>query len=246
LTRELYLANGAPPEKVLLSYYGIDLPARLPEPTGALRAALALPVGRRIVGMVAYIYPPKRLLGQRRGIKGHEDLIDALTVCVGRGLDVQGVFIGGAWGSASSYEARVRAYAVRRLGDRATFLGTRTDVAALYPELDVAVHPSHSENVGGAGESLLAGVPTVATAVGGLPDFVVPGVTGWLVPPRDPVRLADGIAEALAHPARSRAMALAGRETVLAQLDVKKTAAEVRSIYSLMLEKARTGHGGAR
>jgi glycosyltransferase involved in cell wall biosynthesis len=234
-TRELYLASGISPERVHLSYYGLDLSSPAPEDRGSLRRELGVLESRALVGMVAYLYPPRRLLGHRRGLKGHEDLVDALGLCRRHGIDVQGVFVGGAWGPAQQYERRVRAYAAERLGPAATFLGTRRDVASLYGQLDVAVHPSHSENVGGAGESLLAGVPTVATSVGGLPDFVVAGRTGWLVPPRDPRALADAIAEALADPARGRRMAQAGRELVLEQLDVGRTAREVLAIYERLV-----------
>jgi glycosyltransferase involved in cell wall biosynthesis len=237
-TRELYVENGVAPDRVHLSYYGIDIPSAFPQDTCALRAELGVPEGRRLVGMVAYMYPPRTLLGQRRGLKGHEDLVEALLLCRQRGLDVVGIFVGAAWDGARSYEERVRAHAARRLGPHAVFLGTRHDVASLYPQLDVAVHPSHSENVGGAGESLLAGVPTVATAVGGLPDFVVPGETGWLVPPRDPAALAAAIADALSDPGRARALALNGRRLVVERLDVRKTAAEIRSLYEHLLREA--------
>jgi glycosyltransferase involved in cell wall biosynthesis len=237
-TRELYLENGVAPHRVHLSYYGIDIPAAFPENTRALRAELGVPEDRKLVGMVAYMYPPRPLLGERRGLKGHEDLVEALVFCRQWGLDVEGVFVGAAWDGARSYEERVRAHAARRLGPHAVFLGTRQDVASLYSQLDVAVHPSHSENVGGAGESLLARVPTVATAVGGLSDFVVPGETGWLVPPRNPAALAAAIADALSDPGRSRALAQSGRRLVAERLDVRKTAREIRSLYEHLLREA--------
>jgi glycosyltransferase involved in cell wall biosynthesis len=242
-TRELYLASGVPSDRVYLSYYGLDvspdIPPDVPPDFGSLRHELGLPGSRKLVGMVAYVYPPRTLLGQRRGIKGHEDLVDALALCRRRGVDAQGIFVGGAWGDARRYESRVRAYAAARLGPAATFLGTRDDVSSLYPQLDVAVHPSHSENVGGAGASLLAEVPTVATRVGGLPDFVLPGRTGWLVPPRDPEALSEAIGEVLSDPERAHRMARAGRRMVVEHLDVRRTAREVVSIYERLLDGAR-------
>src|SRR4029077_16859876 len=83
-----------------------------------------------------------------------------------------------------------------RCGDAIRFTGHRTDIPAVYADLDVAVHPSLSENCGAAVESLAPSCPTVRTAVGGLPDVVVDGETGWLVPPHAPERLADAIGEA--------------------------------------------------
>jgi len=95
----------------------------------------------------------------------------------------------------------------------------------------VVVHPSHSENIGGTGESLLLGRPTVATDVGGIPDLVVPGETGWLVPSHDPVRLAGAICDALDHPDEALARAARGQERARRLLDVRQTAAQVRAVY---------------
>src|SRR5690606_31044154 len=110
------------------------------------------------------------------------------------------VFVGGAWNKAYSYEKQIREYAERKGGDRFVFLGTRNDVLELYPDFDVAVHPSHSENLGGAVESLLLKVPTIATNVGGFPDIVIDGETGWLVPPGRPDKLAEKILVTLDNP----------------------------------------------
>jgi glycosyltransferase involved in cell wall biosynthesis len=185
------------------------------------------------------MYAPKRYLGQARGLKGHEDLIDAIALCLSRGKDVACVFAGSAWNGAVRYEERVRAYGRKRLGERAIFLGSRRDVPQIYRDFDVAVHPSHSENAGGAVESLLAAVPTVATSVGGLPDVIIPGETGWLVPPRSPSRLADAILEVLADPVRAGEMARRGQERVRAMFDVSKNACEVARIYSAILVHAQ-------
>jgi glycosyltransferase involved in cell wall biosynthesis len=243
-TCERYRAAGIPAQRVFLSYHGTDTAAFVPGPaTGALRRELGLGPDARLVGMVAFLYAPKWYLGQRRGIKGHEDLIDALAILRERGADMHGVFVGGAWGRGQAYEARVRAYAQRRLGAAAHFLGTRGDVAQLYHEFEVAVHPSHSENVGGAVESLLMGIPTIATRVGGFPDLVADGETGWLVPPRAPAALAEAIAAALADPGRAAALARHGRERASSQFDIRRLAAEVRGIYQTVLERRPAGAG---
>jgi glycosyltransferase involved in cell wall biosynthesis len=230
-TCDRYVRSGIDPGRVFLSYYGSDLDEIAARPPGALRRELGVDGGARLVGMVGYMYAPKRYLGQARGLKGHEDLIDALALCRAAVPGVVGVFIGGAWGGAGDYEARVRDYGLRTLGPAARFLGTRRDVADLYADLDVVAHPSHSENVGGAAESLLLGVPTIATDVGGFPDVVEPGATGWLVPPRDPPRLASAILEALADPPGARALAARGRERARSLLDCRVNAREIREIY---------------
>ena len=142
-----------------------------------------------LVGMVGIMYAPKRYLLQRRGLKGHEDLIDALAIVLKERPDAMGVFVGGGWGGARAYEERVRAYAKEQCGDRALFLGMRADVPELLPDFDIAVQPSHTEGVAGtAVEAQLLGIPVIATNVGGQPDLIV----GWR----------DGLARAAEGPAR--------------------------------------------
>jgi len=195
------------------------------------RQDLGLDTDAPVVGMVAYMYAPKRLLGQRVGLKGHEDLIDAMTIVREQDPRVRVVFVGGAWGGAHRYEQRVRDYARRRLGPDALFLGDRGDVAALYRHFQVAVHPSHSENLGGAAESLLLGVPTVATSVGGFPDLVEDGATGLLVPPHSPTSLARAISTLLSDEPAARKMARAGQRHTRALLDPARNATAVQQAY---------------
>lgn len=240
-TRDRYVTSGIHPDRVHLSYLGTDVRAFSDLRTGKLRAELGLGADRPVVGMVAYMYAPKRYLGQRRGLKGHEDLVDAAALLVGRHPGLVVVFVGGPWNGRVDYERQVRRYAADRLGDRAVFTGHRDDVAEIYADFDVAVHPSHSENVGGAVESLLCGVPTVASDVGGLPDVVIPGETGWLAPAGDPAALAEAIAAALADPRVARRLAARGRELVGEMFDVASTAREVAGIY----ERVATGRPAA-
>lgn len=235
-TRQVYLEAGIASAHVGLSYYGLDFNEFRPSGRTDLRASLGLPEDAIVIGMVAYLYAPKRYLGQTRGLKGHEDLIDAVRLLHDAGRSCFAVFVGGAWAGADRYEKTVRDYARDRLGDRALFLGNRQDVADLYSTFDVAVHPSHSENLGGAVESLALGVPTVATDVGGFPDIVIPGQTGWLATARSPVELARSISEALDNPLKARSYAIAGGERTRQLLDVETNAREVERYYRLFLE----------
>ena len=234
-TRDCYLNMGVSKSRVFLSYYGVDLDHFAPGARGKLRHELGLGDKTKVIGMVAYVYAPKSYLGQKRGLKGHEDLIDAVAICRRRLPDLKTVFIGGAWNGAIAYERKVREYAMKKCGEQAVFLGTRSDVAQLYPDFDIAVHPSHSENVGGAVESLLSRVPTIATNVGGFPDVVIPGKTGWLVPPRAPEALAETLVEALGDAAHARELASAGREKVSELLDIRQNAREIKKAYETIL-----------
>ncbi len=230
-----YRKAGIASERIFFSYYGTDL-ERLREDNNSRTPAFShLRLGSKTVGLVAYMYPPKLHLGQRRGIKGHEDLIDALRICRREVPELLGVFVGGAWNNAHRYRNRVVAYGTRSDPARNIFLDTRHDIKELYAAFDVAVCPSHSENVGAAVESLLCGVPTIATNVGGLPDLVRHGQTGWLVPPRDPAALASAVLDAVRNADKAKRLARNGQKLVRELFDVKKTAAQVASIYEDIL-----------
>lgn len=238
LTGKIYQKFGVSENRLFLSYYGTTLD-RLARPghRDKTRASLELPKDSKVVGMVAFMYPPRRWLGQKSGLKGHEDLIDALKILRDQGRDVVGVFVGGAWANADWYANRVREYGAMKLGEKALFLGTRNDIAHLYEVMDIAVHPSHSENVGGAVESLLLGVPTVASSVGGFPDVVIDGETGFLAPPMDASALAISIGRMLDDPSRSLSMAKAGQELCQNLFDVNRTGIEIADIYRKVIQR---------
>ena len=103
------------------------------------------------------------------------------------------------------------------------------------PDLDLAVVPSLSESLGGAVEPLLSGVPVVATNVGGLPDVIQEGKTGWLVPPRRPADLARAMMATLEKPEEARRRTSQGQKLARRLMDVEKTGREVAAIYETIL-----------
>ena len=234
-TNTRYEKSGISPDRLFLSYYGVDVEAFVPREPGKLRRELGLGPDTKIVGMIAYMYAPKAYLGQTRGLKGHEDLFDAFAIVAKDDPSLRCVIVGGPWNGAVGYERRVKEYARRVCGDKVIFLGTRTDVPDLYPDIDVVCCPSHSENVGGAAESLMLAVPTIASDVGGFPDLVKHGETGWLVPAKDPPRLAAAIREALSDLDKARAMARRGQDLARVLFDVRRCAPEVLWAYEKIL-----------
>jgi glycosyltransferase involved in cell wall biosynthesis len=234
-TRQKYQALGIHPARVFLSYAGTDTKRFATTRTGLLRNELGISANTRLVGMVAYMYAPKWFLGQRQGLKGHEDFIHALSLVRKTNPDIRGVIIGGPWGRATRYETHLRALGAKRCGGALTFLGTRRDIPAIYPDLDLAVVPSHSENCGGAVEPLLSGVPVVATNVGGLPDLVQEHKTGWLVPPRNAKALAYAILEALQDQDEARRRALEGQNLARNLFDIERTGPETAAAYQKVL-----------
>jgi glycosyltransferase involved in cell wall biosynthesis len=237
-TRRKYLSLGIAPERVFLSYAGIDIRPFTHQATGKLRGELGIAPEVPLVGMIAYMYAPKWVLGQHRGLKGHEDFVAALSLAREELTSLTGVIIGGAWGKAAWYESQLRYLGGKACGASLVFLGTSSGVPLLLPDIDLVVVPSHSENCGGAVEPLLSGVPVIATNVGGLPEVVRDGETGWLVPPRNPAALADAMIAALRDGYERKRRAMAGQRLVKTLFDVQRTGRKVAVAYEQILNTA--------
>jgi L-malate glycosyltransferase len=141
----------------------------------------------------------------------------------------------------STYSRGLAAYAASLgLGDRVTFTGFRLDVPELLAEVTVSVLPSLSEGLSNAVlESMAAGVPVVATAVGGNPEAVEDGVTGLLVPPRDVGSLARAISTLLEDRELAARLGRAGRQRVEERFSDERMVRDTENFYlSLLARKA--------
>jgi glycosyltransferase involved in cell wall biosynthesis len=152
------------------------------------------------------------------------------------------VLIGSVFGKRVSYEARLRKRASRIADGRVVLPGIfrSAEVAQSWTDFDCAVHVPLSENCGGVLEPLLAAVPVVASSVGGIPELVVDGITGRLVPARNPKLLANVVLEVLADLDHYRKLALKGQKLVRRMFDINRTGREVYETYRSVL------HGAAR
>lgn len=177
------------------------------------------------------IAPPLRRIvtvANLRREKAHEVLIDAAASLLPRYPDLQFRFVGGG-ARTRELTALVQS---RGLADRILFLGHRDDVPAVLAESDVYVLPSRSEAFpNGVIEAMAAGLPVVATAVGGILELVDDGRTGVLVPPDDPAALARAIQRLLDDPARAAALAQAGRAAIAARFSFERMVGAFESMY---------------
>ncbi|MEP7028223.1 MAG: glycosyltransferase [Candidatus Eisenbacteria bacterium] len=186
-----------------------------------MRAMLGVPAKAPLVGMIAALAPHKDhatfLAAAHATLERHPE---TWFVCAGDGP------------LRDAVRARVRGLG---LEERVRLPGFVEDVPALLAALDVFVLSSYLE---GLGTSVLdaqaAGVPVVATRVGGIPEMIESGVTGLLVPPRDPEALAAAIAEALSDRAAAALRAQAARTSVLA-FDVRRTVERTEALYRELL-----------
>ena len=137
------------------------------------------------------------------------------------------------------YKAELEAHAARLgIGDRVVFTGFRSDVPQLLGEVAVSVLPSLSEGLSNTVlESMAAGVPVVATAVGGLPEAVEDGVSGLLVAPRDAAALGRAISSLLADGARAARLGAAGRERVREQFSDERMVRDTEQFYLALLAR---------
>jgi glycosyltransferase involved in cell wall biosynthesis len=161
--------------------------------------------------------------------KGCDDLISAFATLVAEGAPVRLVIVGDG-PLRTALEARV---AEQGLTGRVDFLGFRADAAALMATMDIVAVPSLFEPFGiVAVEAMVQARPVVASAVGGLTETVEDGVTGRLVPPGNPQRLAEGLRDLVRSSATRLQMGLAARQRALDLFSPDRTIAAYSQIYA--------------
>jgi glycosyltransferase involved in cell wall biosynthesis len=183
-------------------------------------------------------------LGRLVERKGLDTVVTALVDLPGTELLVAGGPDAGALGDDPE-ASRLTAHAARLgVADRVHLLGCvgHDDVPALVSSADLVVATPWYEPFGIVPlEAAACGVPVVGSAVGGLLDSVVDGVTGVLVPPRDAGALARAVRDLLADPARRRACGAAARRRALARYSWQGVAAQTHLVYQALTHGVGAG-----
>ena len=176
-------------------------------------------------------FEPVRIVGAAGRLsaeKGFSVLVAAAAIVARSRPDVGFV----VFGDGAERESLTRQIHAEGLEERFILGGFRNDVGRFYAHMDVNVLPSFTEGLPCAAlEAYAAGVPVVATAVGGNPEVVTDGVDGYLVPPGNPEALAARLLDMLADEDRRREMGQRGRQRVLEHFTVSVQEAAYRRVY---------------
>ncbi|HET7499130.1 MAG TPA: glycosyltransferase family 4 protein, partial [Candidatus Eisenbacteria bacterium] len=222
--------SGVPGEVIRVIPSGIDLePFEQPFDRAAARASLGLTPDEVLAIQVAALAPHK----------SQTTLLQAAAAAAGAAPGLR-VWIAG---EGALKEALLAEHRSLGLGDRVRFLGFREDIVPLLRAADLFVLSSYLEGLGTSVlDAMAAGLPVVATAVGGVPEIVEPEATGLLVPPQDPGALAAAMARLATDPALRAAMGARGRERARA-FSADRTAVLTRALYEELLDRLPGSRG---
>lgn len=187
--------------------------------------------------------PVVSVVGMLRGDKAQEHLIDAAAILKRRGRTVVCLIVGGGISTQADYEEQLRARArAHGVQDAVIFTGYRDDVARITGASDALCVTS----VAVEGQSravpqaFACETPVVASRIGGVPELVVPGETGWLVEPGDAAGYADALVEIFDNPERARAVATHARRFAEAHLTLDAKMAETLAVYDSTIRSFRS------
>ena len=216
--------EGVPPQRLGLIYNGIDLDTLAKvAPEGDVRARLGVEPSALVLITLANLIP----------YKGHADLLAALAGVADR-LPPRWTLLcaGRDDGAGAGLRARARELG---LGEHVRWLGLRDDVPGLLAAGDVGILASHEEGFSNSVlEGMAAGLPMIVTAVGGNVEAVQHGVSGWVVPPRDPAALGAAILELAHDPARRHRLGEAARTRVAHAFALETCVARYHRFYTLV------------
>lgn len=178
-------------------------------------------------------------VGMLRPDKGQDHLIRALGLLKRKGIAVTAVLAGSATAESAAYEDGLKQLAEEE-GVAVRFLGYRDDVSELMQMGDAVVIPSLTEaQPRVAVQAFATGRPVVASAVGGVPEIVKDGETGWLVPAAEPRALADALARVVEHPEEAARVAEGARRLAEQAMRFDHRMAETLATYETAIARAK-------
>jgi glycosyltransferase involved in cell wall biosynthesis len=219
--RDAVERNHANPSKLVLVYNGVD-PVPFQKAMSCrdrVRRDLGIEADWKVLISIANLIP----------YKGHADLLKAFKAVSLEFPRVKLLLVGEDRGIQAHLERSAYEMQVSSLVE---YLGRQEDVAPLLAASDISVLPSHEEGFSNVIlESMAAGLPVVATHVGGNAEAVVHGMTGWLVPPRKPAEMAERITNLLKDPYKAEEWGKRGKERVLEHFTIERMVERHAELY---------------
>ncbi|MDI6773072.1 MAG: glycosyltransferase [bacterium] len=214
------------PEQIAVIPLGLDLgPFLVCEAhRGGFRAEIGARPGERLVGIVGRLFP----------VKNHRLFLEAAAL-LAREMPAVRFAVVGDGVLRGDLE---RLAASLGISDRMVFTGWRYDLPRVYADLDALAVSSNNEGTPVAAiEAMVAGVPVVATRVGGVPDLIADGETGLIVPPNDAEALAAALHRVLTNAALAESLAAGARAFVVSRFTVQRLIADTEALYLDLLRQ---------
>jgi glycosyltransferase involved in cell wall biosynthesis len=218
-TKSAILACGVPEHKIAVIHNGIVAENYQPEEhaPGFLRQRFDIPDGAPLVGYIGRLSPEK----------GQADLLAAAAQLMPQIPQLRIALIG----DGPDRDCLQRQAALLGIANRVLFTGHLQDVRPVFRDLDVLALTSHTEGFPNVVlEALCMETPVVANDVGGVREIVEDGVTGVLLPPRSPERIAKALARVLEAPDWARSLALHGKRVVLERFTFRARVAKEEAL----------------
>lgn len=221
--------EGCPLDKMVVIPSGVDSQRFAPLPPADYKARLGLAPDRLVVGIVT----------RQRVRKGVEEFLRAMAMVRER-LPAACAVVVGEVSLGGELDGLVHELG---LEGHVHLLGPRRDIPEVLSAFDLFVLSSHDEGMSNAIlEAMAMHKPVVATDVGGTGEAVQSGMTGVLVPPKDPLALADGIMRVLSAPAEARAaMGERGRQVVVERFSAHAMVRQMEALYTHLLQARGLG-----
>lgn len=218
--KDQLVEGGVPKDKIVVRHLGIDTARFKPEPLRrkTLIERYSIRPDEVLLSTVSYLRP----------IKSPEIIVKAIGVLAERKIPVR-LFVGG---DGEMMEELQQLSASLGVQDRIHWLGLVPDPLDLLQASDLFLLATVGEAFGLVlAESMACGVPVVGSCAGAIPEVVEDGVTGLLVAPRDPVKLADGIEKLVQDRALHKQMSQAGVARVQNRFTMERTVLETLRVY---------------
>jgi glycosyltransferase involved in cell wall biosynthesis len=230
IRRELIEIDGLPAERVGLIYNGVDTEGFRPG-NRELREEYGWGEENVVFGVVANFIPYKR----------HTDFIRAAGLIAQSNPAARFVMAGADCGILDALKTQIQEGGLEPFF---TIIPGTREPERLYPALDVYICTSQTEGLSNVLlEASVCGLPIIATRVGGNPEVVIEGLSGFLVPPGAPEAIAAKALELASNPELRRGMGERGRQRAISQFSLMAMVRAHETLYASLLKAKQHQHG---